>query len=69
MNYDPDAQLQTMRAIPGLEKVEIHQPGYGVAYDFVNPRQLFADLSVKKLPGLYLAVSSLYFQPYYFVPF
>lgn len=57
LNFDPDVQLKVLRAIPGLEKVEIVQPGYGVAYDFVNPRQLNTDLSVKKLPGLYLAVS------------
>lgn len=55
-----------MRAIHGLERVEILQPGYGVAYDFVNPRQLSVDLSVKKLPGLYLAVSILNFFQNYF---
>ncbi|KAI6183449.1 Protein MTO1-like protein, mitochondrial [Aphelenchoides bicaudatus] len=55
MNFEENVQLQVMRTISGLEKVEMYQSGYGVAYDFVNPRQLNADLSVKKLPGLYLA--------------
>lgn len=57
MNFDPQVQLEILRAIPGLEKVEILLPGYNVAYDHVNPRQLRPDLSVIKLPGLYLAVS------------
>lgn len=57
MNFEPQVQLEVLRAISGLERVEILQSGYGVAYDFVNPRQLHADLSVKLLPGLYLAVS------------
>lgn len=35
--------------------VQMIQPGYAVAYDFVDPRQLHATLETKALPGLFLA--------------
>ena len=31
------------------------KPGYGVEYDYVEPRQLFPTLETKILPGLFLA--------------
>ncbi|KAI6181924.1 Protein MTO1-like protein, mitochondrial [Aphelenchoides besseyi] len=55
MTFEPDVQLKIVRIIDGLENVEIIQPGYGVLYDYVNPKQLTADLSVKCTSGLYLA--------------
>ncbi|MGE6742452.1 tRNA uridine-5-carboxymethylaminomethyl(34) synthesis enzyme MnmG [Allorhizobium pseudoryzae] len=50
-----DVQEQFIRTIPGLEKVEILQPGYAIEYDHVDPRELTADLQLKKMPGLFLA--------------
>ncbi len=44
-----------IRTIPGLERVEILQPGYAIEYDHIDPRELTADLQMKALPGLYLA--------------
>ncbi len=44
-----------IRTIPGLEQVEIIQPGYAIEYDYVDPRELTPTLEVKKLPGLFLA--------------
>ncbi|MCP9482614.1 tRNA uridine-5-carboxymethylaminomethyl(34) synthesis enzyme MnmG [Shimia sp. CNT1-13L.2] len=50
-----DVQEDYVRSIYGLEEVEILQPGYAIEYDYVDPRALDAALSVKTVPGLYLA--------------
>lgn len=33
----------------------IVKSGYGVAYDYVDPRELTSALETKKIPGLFLA--------------
>jgi len=50
-----DVQDRFLRTIPGLENVEIKQPGYAIEYDYVDPRELKPTLEVSRLPSLYLA--------------
>lgn len=50
-----DVQLSMLRAMEGLERVEMEVPGYAVEYDHIDPRALGVDLQLKALPGLYCA--------------
>jgi len=50
-----DIQLKMLRAIKGLEMVEIMRPGYAIEYDFVDPTQLYPTLETKLIRGLYHA--------------
>lgn len=50
-----DVQLDYIRSIYGLEDAVILQPGYAIEYDYVDPRALDDVLSVKTVPGLFLA--------------
>ncbi|HHW06792.1 MAG TPA: tRNA uridine-5-carboxymethylaminomethyl(34) synthesis enzyme MnmG [Clostridia bacterium] len=50
-----DVQLELLRTIPGLEKVEIIRPGYAIEYDYILPYQLDLTLQVKQIPGLFSA--------------
>lgn len=48
-------QEEYVRTIPGLSNVVITQHGYAIEYDYVDPRALSSDLSLKCLSGLFLA--------------
>ncbi|UWQ79303.1 tRNA uridine-5-carboxymethylaminomethyl(34) synthesis enzyme MnmG [Leisingera sp. S132] len=50
-----EVQEDYVRSIVGLEQAVILQPGYAIEYDYVDPRALQLDLSLKDVPGLYLA--------------
>ncbi|KAI1375749.1 glucose-inhibited division protein A subfamily [Hypoxylon crocopeplum] len=55
MTIPADAQEQLLRTIPGLENVQMTQAGYGVEYDYVDPRGLRSTLETKAIHGLFLA--------------
>ncbi|WP_282078523.1 tRNA uridine-5-carboxymethylaminomethyl(34) synthesis enzyme MnmG [Epibacterium ulvae] len=50
-----DVQYDYVRSIVGLENAKILQPGYAIEYDYIDPRTLTSQLSLKDIPGLYLA--------------
>jgi tRNA uridine 5-carboxymethylaminomethyl modification enzyme len=55
MTIPADAQYALMRTVEGLENVKMLQPGYGVEYDYIDPRNLFPTLETKLIRGLFLA--------------
>ena len=50
-----EIQENYVHSIRGLENAKILQPGYAIEYDYVDPRALDNKLSVRDVPGLYLA--------------
>jgi tRNA uridine 5-carboxymethylaminomethyl modification enzyme len=50
-----DVQWAMLRTIPALRKAEIMRAGYAIEYDAVATGEIRADLSAKRLAGLYLA--------------
>lgn len=55
MTVPAEAQEQLLRTIRGLENVQMTQAGYGVEYDYVDPRSLKSSLETKAISGLFLA--------------
>jgi tRNA uridine 5-carboxymethylaminomethyl modification enzyme len=50
-----DVQDAFLRTIPGLAGVAIKRFGYAIEYDYVDPRELWPTLEIRKLPRLFLA--------------
>ncbi|XP_053683379.1 protein MTO1 homolog, mitochondrial [Sabethes cyaneus] len=50
-----EEQVKLVRSLRGLEQAEVVRPGYGVEYDFVDPRELFPTLETKRVDGLFFA--------------
>ncbi len=50
-----DIQLQAMRTVTGLERVEFRRPGYAVEYDYCPAYQIKQTLETKRVENLYFA--------------
>ncbi len=50
-----DVQVEIVHSIKGLEEAEIIRPGYGIEYDFFDPKELYPTLMSRKIKNLYLA--------------
>lgn len=50
-----EVQLRFLRAVPGLELVEMTRPGYAIEYDYFPPTQLHPSLESRALAGLFFA--------------
>jgi tRNA uridine 5-carboxymethylaminomethyl modification enzyme len=51
-----DAQVDFLRSIEGLERVQMVKPGYAVEYEYVDARRLGSTLEAREMmPGLLLA--------------
>lgn len=48
-----DVQYQMYRTLPGMEHVKIVRNAYAIEYDCINPNQLYANLELKKIKGLF----------------
>ncbi len=54
-SFPEEVQIQFLRSIRGLEKVEVYKWAYAIEYDYVDPTQLGYDLQLKNIKNLYLA--------------
>lgn len=50
-----ERQEDLIKCVLGLENAKMLKPGYGVEYDYIDPRELTVRLETKKIPGLFLA--------------
>jgi tRNA uridine 5-carboxymethylaminomethyl modification enzyme len=50
-----EVQYESMKLIPGFEKVKMFRPGYAIEYDFFPPTQLKHTLETKIINNLYFA--------------
>lgn len=50
-----DVQIRMLRAVPGLEHVEMTRPGYAIEYDYYAPTGLFPWLESRRVSGLFFA--------------
>lgn len=54
----PELQEECIHNVRGLEKAVMTRPGYGVEYDFMDPRQIKPSLETKRIKGLFFCRSN-----------
>jgi tRNA uridine 5-carboxymethylaminomethyl modification enzyme len=54
-SFAAEVQEEIIKSIPGLSQARIMQPGYAIEYDYIDPRCLNSNLSVRICKGLFLA--------------
>lgn len=55
MSVPMEYQIEILKTIPGFENVKIIRPGYAIAYDLVDPKELLPTLQTNKFENLFLA--------------
>jgi tRNA uridine 5-carboxymethylaminomethyl modification enzyme len=50
-----DVQIEIVHSIKGMEEAEIIRPGYGIEYDFFDPKELYHTLMHRNIENLFLA--------------
>ena len=55
MSVPMEFQIEILKTIPGFENVRMIRPGYAIAYDLVDPKELLPTLQTNKLENLFLA--------------
>ncbi|WP_185856839.1 tRNA uridine-5-carboxymethylaminomethyl(34) synthesis enzyme MnmG [Blattabacterium cuenoti] len=54
-SFPEKIQYQSLKQVPGFEKVKILKPGYAIEYDYFPPEQLKATLESKIIENLFFA--------------
>jgi tRNA uridine 5-carboxymethylaminomethyl modification enzyme len=55
MSVPPQKQEEIIHTICGFENAKITRPGYAIAYDFVDPKEINETLETKKIKNLFFA--------------
>lgn len=55
MSVPPQKQEEIIHTIEGFENAVITRPGYAIAYDFVDPKEISETLETKKIKNLFFA--------------
>ncbi len=55
MSVPYEYQIEILKTLPGFENVKVVRPGYAIAYDLVDPKELLPTLQTKKFENLFLA--------------
>ncbi|MBC7195188.1 MAG: tRNA uridine-5-carboxymethylaminomethyl(34) synthesis enzyme MnmG, partial [Caldisericia bacterium] len=55
MSVPLEYQVEILKTLPGFENVKITRPGYAIAYDLIDPRELLPTLQTRKFENLFLA--------------